>query len=342
MIFAYANGAGSKAPRFRRPRQLRQFRHPFRRDHAAGQQAAQDRRRTAGRAGTSAAISDYYSSFMDEAAIETKGASPWPTLSTSGNLQPPRTRRGPRQTVRADVDVLNSTNLYTPHLFGVWVAQDLNDPKRYSPFLLQGGLGMPDREYYLSNSQAMAAIRPKYQAHIASILGLAGVDHPADRAARIFELERRMAEVHWTRAASEQIAAGNNHWARSQFDARAPDLDWRTFFAAAGLAGQNDFVVWQPSALIGLAKLTADLPLETWKDYLKFHAVEDAAPYLSKAFVEESFAFNGHILFGIPELRPRWKRAVAVCDAALGDAAASSRRSTSPRREKARRRHGAF
>jgi putative endopeptidase len=276
-----------------------------------------------GRAGTEAQqISDYYSSFMDEAAIEAKGAKPVTDALKRIDEIFSRSELAAAlgETVRADVDVLNSTNLYTPHLFGLWVAQDLNDPKRYSPFLLQGGLGMPDREYYLSTSQAMAAVRPKYQAHIAAVLALAGIDHPADRAARIFELERRMAEVHWTRAASEQISAGNNHWARSQFDARAPDLDWRTFFAAAGLAGQNDFVVWQPSALIGLAKLTADLPLETWKDYLKFHAVEDAAPHLSKAFVEESFAFNGHVLFGIPELRPRWKRAVAVCDAALGDA----------------------
>jgi predicted metalloendopeptidase len=276
-----------------------------------------------GRAGTEAQqISDYYSSFMDDAAIEAKGAKPLTDalkrideIFSRGELA-----AALGETVRADVDVLNSTNLYTPHLFGLWVAQDLNDPKRYSPFLLQGGLGMPDREYYLSTSQAMAAIRPKYQAHIASVLALAGLDRPADRAAKIFELERRMAEVHWTRAASEQISAGNNHWTRSQFEAKAPDLDWRSFFAAAGLAGQNDFVVWQPSALIGLARLTATESLDTWKDYLKFHIAEDAAPYLSKAFVEESFAFNGHVLFGIPELRPRWKRAVAVCDAALGDA----------------------
>ncbi|HTD73618.1 MAG TPA: M13 family metallopeptidase, partial [Steroidobacteraceae bacterium] len=276
-----------------------------------------------GRAGTEAQqISDYYSSYMDETAIEARGAKPLTAALERIDQIFSRSELAAAlgETMRADVDVLNSTNLYTPHLFGLWVAQDLNDPKRYSPFLLQGGLGLPDREYYLSNSQAMAAIRPKYQAHIASVLGLAGIDRPADRAAKIFELERRMAEVHWTRAASEQISAGNNHWARSQFDAKAPDLDWRAFFAAAGLGGQNDFVIWQPSALIGLARLTATESLDTWKDYLKFHAIADAAPYLSKAFVEESFAFNGHVLFGIPELKPRWKRAVAVCDTALGDA----------------------
>jgi predicted metalloendopeptidase len=275
------------------------------------------------RAGTEAQqISNYYSSFMDEAAVDAKGAKPMAgalkridEIFSRGELAATL-----GESLRADVDILNSTNLYTPHLFGLWVAQDLNDPSKYSPFLLQGGLGMPDREYYLSNSQAMVAIQDKYRAHIAAVLALAGIEHPAPRAAKIFELERRMAEVHWTRAASEQIAAGNNHWNRAQFDAQAPDLDWRAFFAAAGLAAQNDFIVWQPSAIIGLARLTATESLDTWKDYLKFHAIEDASPYLSKAFVEESFAFNGHVLYGIPELRPRWKRAVAVCDAALGDA----------------------
>ncbi len=275
------------------------------------------------RTGTEAQqVGDYYLSFMDEAKIEAAGAKPLTDALQRIDEIFSRSELAAAlgEMVRADVDVLNNTNLYTPHLLGLWVAQDLNDPKRYSPFLLQGGLGMPDREYYLSDSQSMAAIRPKYQAHIAALLSLAGLDHAAARAAKIFDLERRMAEVHWTRAASEQISAGNNHWARSQFESRAPDLDWRAFFAAAGLAGQNDFVVWQPSALIGLAKLTADEPLETWKDYLKFHTIEDAAPYLSKAFVEENFAFNGRVLFGVPELRPRWKRAVAACDAALGDA----------------------
>ena len=267
-------------------------------------------------------IGDYYASFMDEAAIEAKSSKPLaPALKRIDEIfSRSELAAALGETMRADVDVLNNGNLYTPHLFGLWVAQDLNDPKRYSAFLLQGGLGMPDREYYLGTSKAMEAIRPQYQAHIAAVLALAGIDAAAARAARIFELERRMAEVHWTREASEQIAAGNNHWSRVQFDAQAPDLDWRTFFAAAGLSAQKDFVVWQPSALIGLAKLTATEALDTWKDWLKFHVIEDASPYLSKKFVDESFAFYSHVLFGTPEQRPRWKRAVSVCDAALGDA----------------------
>jgi putative endopeptidase len=267
-------------------------------------------------------IGDFYDSYMDEAGIETKGLKVMQPLLTRIDDIFSRSELAAAlgETLRADVDILNSTNLYTPHLFGLWVAQDLNDPKRYLPFLLQGGLGMPDRDYYLSNSPAMAAIRPKYEAHIAAVLSLAGIDGAAARAAKIFELERRMAEVHWTRVASEQIAAGNNHWNRAQFFDAAPDLDWRAFFSAAGLSGQSEFVVWQPSALIGLSKLIASEPLETWKDYLKYHALEDAAAYLPKKFVDENFAFYSRVLHGTPELSPRWKRAVAVCDAHLGDA----------------------
>jgi putative endopeptidase len=267
-------------------------------------------------------IGDFYDSYMDEAGIESKGLKVMQPLLTriDGIFSRSELAAALGETLRADVDILSSVNLYTPHLFGLWVAQDLNDPKRYLPFLLQGGLGMPDREYYLSSSAAMAAIRTKYEAHIAAVLTLAGIDAPKARAAKILELERRMAEVHWTRAASEQIAAGNNHWNRAQFFDGAPDLDWRTFFSAAGLSGQNEFVVWQPSALIGLSKLIATESLDTWKDYLKYHALEDAAPYLPKKFVDENFAFYSRVLHGTPDLSPRWKRAVAACNAHLGDA----------------------
>jgi predicted metalloendopeptidase len=275
------------------------------------------------RAGSEAQqIGDFYAGFLDEAAIESRGLKVMePAFERiDGIFSRSELAAALGETVRADVDILNNTHLHTPHFLGLWVAQDLNDPERYMPFLVQGGLEMPDREYYLGGSPAMAAIRAQYVAHIAAVLDAAGIGAPEKRAAKIFELERRMAEVHWTRAASEQIEAGNNHWNRARFSAEAPDLDWRAFFSAAGLSAQNDFVVWQPSALIGLSKLIASESLDTWKDYLKFHALEDAAPYLPKKFVDEHFAFYEHVLRGTPELSPRWKRAVAACDAYLGDA----------------------
>ena len=278
---------------------------------------------TAAAAGTEARkITDYYASFMDEAAIERLGLKPLESGLRSIDAINDRTAlaRALGRTLRADVDVLNATNLYTDNLFGLWVAQDLDDPTRYSPFLLQGGLGMPDRDYYLNPSQKMADIRAKYQAHIAAVLTLAHVAEPVGKAARIFALEHSLAEAHWSRAQSEDVLKGNNHWAVAEFGQRAPGLDWPAFFAAAGLVRADTFVVWQPSAVTGIAALTASVPLETWKDYLRFRLIERNSPYLTRAFVDEHFAFHGRVLSGTPQLRPRWKRAVQETNDALGEA----------------------
>jgi predicted metalloendopeptidase len=276
-----------------------------------------------GPAGTeSRRIGDYYATFMDEAAIEAKGLQPLHArlariASISDRHQLARELGA---TLRADVDALNNTRFHTDNLLGLWVAQDLDDPTRYSPFLLQGGLGMPDRDFYVNPSPHMAAVRDKYRAHIAAVLRLAKIPDADARADRIYELEHRIAEVHWTRADSEQVRKANNHWRRADFDARAPGLDWASYLGAAGLQNQSAFVVWQPSALTGIAALVGSEPLATWKDYLEFHAIDRLASYLPKAFVDEQFAFYEGILNGTPELRPRWKRAVDATNDALGEA----------------------
>jgi putative endopeptidase len=267
-------------------------------------------------------VGDYYASFMDEAAIEQLGLKPLaPGLARIDAIADRAAlARALGQTLRADVDVLNATNFYTENLFGLWVAQDLDDPKLYSPFLLQGGLGMPDRDYYLNPSPKMADIRVKYQAHIAAVLTLANIADAQRKAAAIYKLEHAIAEAHSSREESEDVLKGNNHWASTEFAKRAPGLDWAAFFAAAGLEGQREFVVWQPHAVTGMSALTASVPLETWKDWLRFHLIESTSAYLPRAFVEEHFAFHGRLLSGTPQLRPRWKRAVSETNDALGEA----------------------
>ncbi|HYM26574.1 MAG TPA: M13 family metallopeptidase [Steroidobacteraceae bacterium] len=274
-------------------------------------------------AGTEARkIGDYYNSFMDEAAIESKAAGPLqPGLQAIAAIKSRAAlARALGATLRADVDVLNNTNLHTENLFGLWVAQDLDDPARYSPFLLQGGLGMPDRDYYLNPSQKMADIRTQYQAHIAAVLELVHLPDARARAERVFALEHRMAEAHTSRADSEDVRKGDNHWALKDFATRAPGLDWTAFFAAAGLGAQPEFVVWQPGAVSALSALTASQPLEVWQDYLRFHLIERNSAYLPRAFVEEHFAFHSRVLQGTPQQRPRWKRAVDETNDALGEA----------------------
>ena len=267
-------------------------------------------------------VGDYFKAFMDEAGIEAKGLKPLqPTLD---RLQAIHDRAALAQalgdTLRADVDVLNSTNMYTDSILGLWVTQDLNDPSHYTPFLLQGGLGMPDRDYYLDPSPGMQAIRTKYLAHIAKVLELAKVPDAQAQAKNIFALELKIAAAHWSREDSGEVQKCNNHWSRKDFDTKAPGLDWQSYFTAAGLAAQQDFVVWQPSALIGISALAASEGLDTWTAYLTFRALEHSAKVLPTAFGAEFFAFNGQVLSGTPQLSERWKRAVAATNDAMGEA----------------------
>src|SRR5712691_4810869 len=152
-------------------------------------------------------IGDFYASYMDEAAIETRGLAPLePALERIAAVSDAQgLARVLGGTLRADVDVLNNTILDTDNLFGLWVAQDLNDPSRYSPFLLQGGLDMPDRDYYLDPSPRMAEIRGRYQEHISAVLKLSEIGDDGARAVRVFELERRIAETHASRTDSADV-----------------------------------------------------------------------------------------------------------------------------------------
>jgi predicted metalloendopeptidase len=267
-------------------------------------------------------VGDYYASFMDEAAIEAKALEPIkPTLAAIAAIGDAKSlARALGGTLRADVDVLNATDFDTDNLFGLWVAQDLDDPTRYAPFLLQGGLEMPDRDYYLSPAPRMVEIRDKYKAHIASVLKLAAIADPERKAGRILELETKIAQVHATREETEDVKKGNNHWTKAELARRAPGLDWDAFLAAAQLEKQPVFVIWQAKAVAGIAALVRSQPIEVWKDYLAFHALEHHAAFLPKAFGDEAFAFYGKTLSGTPQERERWKRAIEQTDRAIGEA----------------------
>jgi predicted metalloendopeptidase len=320
-FFAYANGAWLRRTDI--PADRSTYSAGAMLDELTDRQVADLIRETAragAPAGDSRRIGDYYAAFMDSTAIEAAGLTPLrPTLDSIAALRDRKDlARFLGGTLRADVDGFNATNLYTENLFGLWVAQDLDDPKQYSPFLFQGGLGMPDRSYYVDSSAAMATTRAKYEEHIGALLGLAGMPGAASRAAGIMRLETAIARAHWTREASGEISQGNNHWTRADFGAKAPGLDWEAYFAAAGLGKPARFVVWQPSAVSGIAALSASESLEVWKDYLTFHAIQSRTAVLPAAFDRQSFAFYGPVLSGAQQQRDRWKRAVDATNDALG------------------------
>ena len=274
-------------------------------------------------AGSDAArIAGLYNSYMDEAAIEAKGLAPLrPHLESIAAIHDKRElAHALGESLRADVDALNNAVFHTANLFGLWVAPGFNDSEHYTAYLMQGGLQMPDREYYLADSKRIREIRAKYLAHVAAMLKLAGFTDTDARAARIVELEHAIAEKHLSLAESEDIHKANNTWKQADFAAKAPGLDWAEYFRGAGLGKQASFIVWQPSAFAGESALVASTQLDTWKDWLAFHMIDAYAGVLPKAFNDERFAFFGKILQGTPEQRPRWQRGVAMVNDLLGDA----------------------
>lgn len=278
--------------------------------------------KSGGAAGSSARkIADLYNSYMDEAAIEAKGLAPLQphlkAIAAISNKKELAAALG--ETLRADVDALNNTNFHTPHLFGLWVAPGFNDSDHYAAYLLQGGVQLPDRAYYLSNSEHMRDIRTKYQAHVSAMLRLAGFTDADARAERIVALEHAIAEKHLTLAENDDIHQANNTWKQADFVAKAPGLDWGEYFRGAGLSKPASFIVWQPTAFAGESALVASAPLDTWKDWLAYHMIEEYGDVLPKALAEERFAFFGKVLQGAPEQRPRWQRGVVIVNRYLGD-----------------------
>ena len=265
-------------------------------------------------------IGDYYASYLDSAAIEARGLEPLePTLDSIAAIADRKAlARFLGSTLRADVDGINATDLETPNVLGVWVAQDMDDPSRYSVFLLQGGLEMPERSYYVDSSAAMVEVRGKYGPHVAAMLELAGIADAKAKAAAAVALETELARAHVPREDAGNVTRNNNHWTRAEFSSKAPGLDWAAFFDAAGLGKVDRFVVWHPSAVRGLASLVGSASLDDWKAYLAFHAIQDRAPFLPKRVVDQSFSFYGPVLSGATVQRPRWKRAVDATDDALG------------------------
>jgi putative endopeptidase len=319
-FFAYANGVWLKETK------IPEDRASYGVFDALAEEANQQTADLIREAGKSAAgpearmVGDYYDAFMDEKAIESKGLSPLkPELAEIEAIADRAAlARLFGSQLRADVDPLNNTNFYTDRLFGIWVSPDFNKPDHNVAYILQGGLGLPDRDYYLDAQNAQ--LQAKYRAHVATVLKLAGIADADAKAARIYDLEHKIAEAHTSRTDSEDVHKANNPWRLQEFSTKAPGLDWPSFFKAAGLSAQPMIMVWHPGGVAGISALVASQPLPVWKEYLTFHAIERASGLLPKPFADESFDFYGRTLSGVPQQRERSKRAVAATSNALGDA----------------------
>ncbi len=264
-------------------------------------------------------VGDYYDSFIDTNAIEAQGLKPLAADLAAISAIASRTSLSAYLggTLNSEVDGLVANS---DHVLGVWINQGFDDADHNLPHIWQGGLGLPDRDNYFDSSPKWSALRAQYQAHIAAMLKLAGITDADQRAARVLALETKIAQAFAPDADAAEVSRQNNPWKRGDFAVKAPGMDWSAYFQAAGLEGQSDFLVWQPSAVLGVSSLAASEAIETWQDYLRLHLLEHYAAVLPKAVRDEHFNFYGRALSGMQQPPDRASDAVAATNGALGQA----------------------
>ena len=272
--------------------------------------------------GNDALIANYYNAYVNTDAIDKAGIAPAKAdlAAIAGIADKKQLSSYIGGTLRADTDPLNATNFQTENLFGVFVTQGLNTPGETLPYLMQAGIGLPEREYYLSTDPKMVEARNKYKAYIAQILQLAGVADAPGAATRIMDLETKIAKAQATREESEDFAKGAQVWSRTDLEKKAPGIDWAALLNSAQLGSVQKFEAYHGGAIPKLAALVGSEPLQNWKEWLAFHTLNQQANVLPRAFRDASFAFNGTALAGTPQERPRDMLALNATSGALQDA----------------------
>jgi putative endopeptidase len=267
-------------------------------------------------------IANYYNAFLNTDAIDKAGLNPAKAdLDAIGRIADKKQLSAAiGGTLRADTDPLNATNFRTENLFGIFVTQGLNTPGETLPYIMQGGIGLPEREYYLSGDAKMADLRNKYRAYVQQILTLANYPNPQGSAQRIMDLETKIARAHATREESEDFAKGAKVWTRAELEKNAPGLDWAALLDAAQLGSAPKFQAYHSTAIPKLSALVGSEPIQAWKDWLAFHTLNQQAAVLPKAFRDASFTFNGTALSGTPKERPRDQLAMNAVSNELPDA----------------------
>jgi putative endopeptidase len=265
-------------------------------------------------AGTDAQrIGDFYASFMDEKKVDELGLAP-----LSGELGKVAAIADKKE-IPALMARFSKLGASSP--FDYSIHQDAKDSTKYVADFSQGGLGMPDRDYYLKADDAkMAATRAKYQEHVAKMLALAGDKDAVANAKAIVDFETELAKVQWTKVENRDPIKTYNKVELAKLSDMAPGYDWKQYLEGAGIAGKVSYViVSQPSYMKSAAAVIEATPLATLKSYFQWHLLNAYANLLSKPFVDEQFAFNGTVLTGVTEMRPRWKRGVSAVEGAMGE-----------------------
>jgi putative endopeptidase len=256
-------------------------------------------------------VRDFYASFMDTTRIETRG------------LEPLRAEMGTIAAIGATSDLpaalahLARLGVFGP--FSAFVGQDQKNSSAYIVALSQGGLGMPDRDYYLRPGARFDETRKAYADYVTTLMTLANQPDPAGTAGQVIDLEKRIAEHHWERARNRDRDATYNKMSVQALATLSPGFDWVAFFQPVGLTASTDVIVRQPDYFQALSQIITDTPVPTWKAYLTYKLLSAYADELSSGFVSARFMFQ-KALSGQEEMRPRWKRGIDEVEGALGEA----------------------
>ena len=257
-------------------------------------------------------IADLYVDFMNEARAEERGIEPLANeldivakLATHADVVDWFGRA-----LRAGIKV--PVNFF--------VDADAADPDRSLAYLWQDGLGLPDRDYWLDEADNLAAVRDKYVEHIGRMYDLAGWSGGGRAAENIASLERRIAEVHWTRVQNrDRQTIYTNKFSLVEAGELSPGFDWRAFLSAAGFGAPETIIIAQTDYFAALGSLVNETPVDTWREYARFRTLKAFAPYLNDALVQEDFDFETRTLRGQQEIRPRWRRGVRLVNGAVGE-----------------------
>ena len=257
-----------------------------------------------------AKVAAVYRTFLDEAAVEKLDAKP-----IQPHLDAIR-----RASSHSDIAAImgRARSSFGRSFFGAGVSDDAKNPDKYTLYVSQSGLGLADREFYLREN--FKPQKERYQKYVADMLRLVGWEEPEKSAADVVAMESKIAEAHWTRAESRNRDKTYNPATLAELEKNAPGFPWRVLFTEAGLDKVDAAVVRQNTALPKLAAIFAETPVETLKAWQAFGVADDAAPLLSKRFVDTNWEFRAKFLNGAQEQRPRWKRAVDAAEGTMGEA----------------------
>ncbi|MES2297468.1 MAG: M13-type metalloendopeptidase [Pseudomonadota bacterium] len=258
-------------------------------------------------------IGDYYASYMDEKKVNELGMKPLD--AEMGRIA----ALADKKDIAKLMAKYSKMGVGTPFDFNIH--QDAKDSTKYVADFTQGGLGMPDRDYYLKADDArLVAMRAKYEEHVAKMMALAGDKDAAADAKNIVALETELAKIQWTKVELRDPVKAYNKVELAKLAEMIPAYDWNAYLADTGLSGKVSYViVSQPTYLSAFNDVLVKTPLETWKAYFQWHVLSSYAGYLSTNLAEQNFAFYGTTLSGVPQMRPRWQRAVSTVEGALGE-----------------------